>query len=193
MVKTILKQERVEIPDNVKLSLKSKVVTVEGPKGTIAKTFRNVPVQISEVRNEAKKLVALNVRVWFSKSKAKSCVTTICKHISNMITGVTKGFCYTMKYGYRILPMQPVAIDEGRAIQIVNYIGDKYVRKIKAYPGVTIRTTDIENKKDIEILGIDPNAVGITCSRISQACRSKGVDRRVFSDGVYIYNRGFQS
>ena len=59
MVKAILKQDRVEIPENVTLSVKSKVITVEGPKGKLVRAFRSVPVQIIEERNDKKKVVAL--------------------------------------------------------------------------------------------------------------------------------------
>ena len=39
MVKAILKQETVVVPEEVKLNIKSKIVTVEGPKGKIVKSF----------------------------------------------------------------------------------------------------------------------------------------------------------
>ena len=33
-----------------------------------------------------------------------------------MINGVTKGYKYVMKYGYKILPMQPVASEDGKEL-----------------------------------------------------------------------------
>ena len=44
MVKPVVKQERVQIPDDVTVEVKSKLVTVEGPKGSIKKSFRKVPI-----------------------------------------------------------------------------------------------------------------------------------------------------
>lgn len=192
MVKTILKQDRVEVPANVTVSVKSKAVTVTGPKGTLTREFRTVPVQIIEEVDAAKKVVAVQVRIWFAKTKPKSSVTTICKHIKNMINGVTKGYCYVMKYGYNILPMQPLALEGGKVIQISNYIGEKYIRKIKAVRGSIITHKEGETKKELEITGIDRDAVGLTCALINQTCKPKNKDRRKFKDGVYIFQRGLQ-
>lgn len=188
MVKAILKQELIDVPENVKVAVKSKVVSVEGPKGSLSRSFRHVPIQITEVK-EGSTVKQISVRIWFAKSKPKSCVNSICKHIRNMITGVTKGFKYVMKYGYNILPMQPVAIDGGKTLQVVNYLGQKYVRKIKCCPGVTVETNDADTKREIIVNGIDPNAVGLTCSLINQNCTIRNVDRRKFKDGIYIFQR----
>ena len=188
MVKTILKQELVDVPEEVTVSVKSKVVTVEGPKGSLTRSFRSVPIQIVEIKKEGR-VAQVMVRIWFAKSKPKSCVNTVCKHIRNMITGVTKGYKYVMKYGYSILPMQPVAIDGGKTLQVVNYLGQKYIRKIKACDGVTIKTGENDAKKEIFVTGIDPSAVGLTCALINQNCTIRNVDRRKFKDGIYIFSR----
>ena len=192
MVKVIVKEDRVEIPENVTVSVKSKVISVSGPKGKLTRAFSTVPVQIIEETNDKKKVVAVVVRIWFAKSKPKSCVTTICRHITNMVQGVTKGFKYVMKYGYNILPMQPTAVEGGKVLQVTNYLGEKYIRKIRAVAGVTVATKDADNKKEIEICGIDRDAVGLTCALINQNCRSKNKDKRMFRDGIYIYQRGLQ-
>ncbi len=57
MVRPILKQEKVDIPENVILELKSKVITVTGPKGTITKSFRKVPVQIIPIKDKKDKII----------------------------------------------------------------------------------------------------------------------------------------
>ena len=46
MVKLTLKKDRVEVPESVTLELKSRVITVKGPKGDLVKSFRKFPVQI---------------------------------------------------------------------------------------------------------------------------------------------------
>ena len=192
MVKTILKEERVDVPSNVTLTIKSKTVTVVGPKGKLVRAFRSVPVQMIEETDAAKKVTGVTVRIWFAKTKPKSSVTTICKHIQNMINGVTKGFTYIMRYGYKILPMQPTAINGGKTLQVTNFIGEKYIRKINAVGGTLINCKENDTKKEIEISGIDRDAIGLTCSLINQNCRSKNKDRRKFKDGIYIYQRGLQ-
>ena len=81
MVRAILKSERVEVPDDVKVSVKSKIVTAEGPKGTIQRSFKKVPVQILAEKNGEGKVVAVVIRIWFAKNKPKSSVNTIQKHL----------------------------------------------------------------------------------------------------------------
>ena len=192
MVKPILKHETVEIPAECKVHVKSKVITVEGPKGTLTRDFRKVPVQILGLKDQDGRVSSVTIRVWFAKNKPKSCVNTIRKHLLNMITGVTKGYRYVMKYGYKILPMQPVASEDGKTLRVINFLGAKYVRVIKAVDGVTISTEDKDNKKEIEVLGIDPNACGLTCALINQNCKSRNVDKRKFLDGIYIFERNTQ-
>ena len=81
MVRAILKFERVEVPENVKVNVKSKIVTVEGPRGTISRSFQKVPVQILSEKNEDGRVTAVVIRIWFAKNKPKSNVNTIKKHI----------------------------------------------------------------------------------------------------------------
>ena len=193
MVKSLLKEERIEILAGVEATLNSKVITIKGPKGTLSRSFARVPVQISAEYDKNKKITAINVRVWFARSKPKSTITTICSHIDNMMNGVTKGFTTVMKFGYNLIPMQPVAVENGDVLNVINYIGEKRTRKIRANPGVKVTTDNADAKKEIEVSGINPEAVGETCARINQACKPRNKDRRKFKDGLYVYTRGFQA
>ena len=189
MVKVIMKEDSVKVPAEVTVSVKSKVVTVTGPKGKLTRSFSHVPIQIKEVVDQSKKVVAVSLRIWFAKSKSKSCVTSICHHINNMILGVTKGFKYTMKYGYNIKPMQPIAVEGGKVLQILNYLGDKYTRKIACVGDTRVAHKEGDPKKEIVITGIDKEAVGLTGAMIHQSCRPKGRDKRIFKDGIYFFQR----
>ena len=44
MVKAIVKQDTVQVPEGVTLTLKAKIVTVKGPLGELTKSFRKAPV-----------------------------------------------------------------------------------------------------------------------------------------------------
>lgn len=56
-----------------------------------------------------------------------ACIRTICSHIENMITGVTKGYLYKMRFCYMHFPIN-VAIT-GRTVEIRNFLGEKRVRR----------------------------------------------------------------
>ena len=84
-----------------------------------------------------------------------------------MIDGVTKGFKTVMKYGYKFFAMKCMTEDDGKVLTIEKFQGDLNVRRIKAVEGVTINVCTQDNKKEIEVCGIDPNAVGLTCALIN--------------------------
>ena len=189
MVKTILKEERVTIPEGVEASIKSKIVSIKGKLGELSRSFQKVPVQFVPELDDKKRVSAIAVRIWFAKSKPKSCVTSICRHIKNMIIGVTKGFTYVMKYGYKIFPLQPLAIDNGSTLQVTNYLGEKYIRKVKAVRGTKIITTDQDQKREVKVTGIDREAIGLTCALIHQSCVAHNKDKRMFKDGLYLLHR----
>lgn len=188
MVKAILKEQRVEIPEEVRVTLKSKVIAVEGKNGRLERSFKSMPVQIIEEKKDGR-TAALVVRVWFARSKPSSCINTIATHVRNMITGVSKGFHYTMRFGFNLHPMQPVAKDAGKTIEILNYIGRKFKTVIAAAPGVTISTANADTKKEIDLEGLDPEQIGLTAGLINQKCRPIRKDKRVFRDGIYVTSR----
>ena len=47
-MKQLYIEKEIEIPENVKLSVKNKAVTVEGPKGTLTRNFENVDFDINK-------------------------------------------------------------------------------------------------------------------------------------------------
>lgn len=117
--------------------------------------------------------------------------STVCSHISNMITGVTKGYKYKMRFCYAHFPINVATVKEGSAdvVEIRNYLGEKTVRRIKLLEGVNYtRTADV--KDQIEISGIDINKVSLSCARITQSTAAKHKDIRKFLDGIYVSERG---
>jgi len=84
-----------------------------------------------------------------------------------MINGVTRGYKYVMKFGYKIFAMKNVASEDGKELKIIKFLGDNYVRRIKAVDGCTISVNQDPTCKEIYVDGIDPNAVGLTCSIIA--------------------------
>ncbi|CAN0359597.1 unnamed protein product, partial [Ectocarpus sp. 12 AP-2014] len=88
-----------------------------------------------------------------------ACIRTICSHIENMITGVTKGYLYKMRFCYAHFPIN-VSIT-GKTVEIRNFLGEKRVRRVELAPGVDyVRTSDV--KDQIELSGNDIQAVSMT-------------------------------
>lgn len=112
---------------------------------------------------------------------------TVCSHIENMITGVTKGFLYKMRFCYAHFPINVSAVkDSGKdVVEIRNFLGEKKVRRVELMEGVNyVRTADV--KDQIEISGIDINKVSLSCARIAQSTLVRNKDIRKFLDGIYV-------
>jgi len=67
----------------VTLKVKSRKVTVTGPRGTLYRDFSHLQV---DIRLISKKL--LRVEKWFGTRKELAAVNTVCSHIQNLFTGV---------------------------------------------------------------------------------------------------------
>lgn len=179
MVKAIKYSRTVEIPEGIKVSVEGKRVSVSGPKGTIERDFSHaIGVSISIVENK------VMVEAEFANRRKKALVGTIASHIQNMIDGVRNGFTYKLKIVFSHFPISVEV--KGDKVLIRNFLGEKSPRVAKILPGVTVKAT----KEDITVEGIDIEAVGQTAANIEAATKISEFDRRVFMDGIYIYEKG---
>jgi len=165
----------VEIPEGVTVNLDGKTVEVTGEKGRLVRDFSHAPVSI-QLRDGEVMVSAL-----WPRRKISAVVGTICSHIRNMITGVTKGFTYKLKIVYSHFPIS-VKI-EGNKIIIENFIGERNPRICK----IVGDTKVIVKGDDILVQGIDIEAVSQTAANIEQATKVKEKDPRKFLDGIYVY------
>jgi large subunit ribosomal protein L6 len=183
LAKAVYVAEEVRIPEGVEVTIDGMKVKVKGPKGELERDFshaRNVLIRLDE-DEEGEKVV---VEAYFANRRVKALVGTIAAHIENMITGVTKGFRYKLKIVYSHFPVTVKV--QGDKVVIENFLGEKAPRIAKILPGVTVKV----QKDDVIVEGIDIEAVGQTAANIEQATKVKDKDRRVFIDGIYIYEKG---
>ena len=188
MGKAILTEEIIEIPEGVELSIKGRTITTTGEQGTVVKTLPKAPVLLKKIRKGDKD--AVKVSMYYGHKKLNCIVKSMAAHVQNTITGASKGYRYTMKYGFKRHPMKPVAAQDGKSIAISLFLGKKDVSVVKADPGVHIECDKDEKTKQVYVSGLDPCAVGNTCLRIYHTCVPHNLDRRKFLDGIYVQTRG---
>ncbi len=173
-------EEIVEIPDGITVEVDGLKVTIKGPKGSLTREFKTKEeIHIDKVDNK--------IRIWarFPRRKTLAMMGTIRAHIKNMITGVTKGYKYTLKVHYRHFPMN-VSV-EGNKVVIKNFLGEKSNR----YANIVGNTkVEVKGKDTIIVTGINKEEVGQTAANIEQATYAKNRDPRVFIDGIYIVEKG---
>ncbi|MEM4369718.1 MAG: 50S ribosomal protein L6 [Desulfurococcaceae archaeon] len=180
-MKTLHIVEKVKIPENVSVQVEDSRVKVRGPKGELVKDFshaRRVYISVQEGY--------VVVEAYNADRSLKALVGTIAAHIENMITGVTKGFRYKLKVVYSHFPVSVVVDAKNKIVRIRNFLGEKADRVAKIYGNVTVRVEG----HDVIVEGIDIEEVGLTAASIERATKIRDLDRRVFADGIYIYERG---
>mmetsp|Transcript_18174 Transcript_18174/g.27010 ORF Transcript_18174/g.27010 Transcript_18174/m.27010 type:complete len:187 (-) Transcript_18174:85-645(-) len=180
-MKTVLATQEVSIPEGVTVSVKSRKVTVTGPRGELVKDFKHLNL---ELLTSAK---AVTVKIWFAQRKQVACVRTVCAHISNMIVGVTRGFMYKMRFVYSHFPINVTL--NGNTVEIRNFLGEKRVRKVELCDGVEyVRSSTV--KDQIELSGNDLSLVSLTAAKIQQTTNVRHKDLRKFLDGIYVSEKG---
>merc|ERR1712016_275985 len=138
-MKTILASNTVEIPEGVTVVLKGRSISVTGPRGTLHRNFNHLNLELTRVGTNK-----IRVDVWFALRKQLACLRTICSHIENLIKGVRYGFLYKMRSVYAHFPINLNIIDDGKTVEVRNYLGERYIRVVKMRDGVIIEGNDIE-------------------------------------------------
>ncbi|KAJ6817841.1 60S ribosomal protein L9-like [Iris pallida] len=184
-MKTILSSQTMDIPEGITVRVKAKVVEVEGPHGKLTRNFKHLNLDFQLAEGGRK----LKVDAWFGSRKTMAAIQTAISHVQNLITGVTKGYRYKMRFVYAHFSINASIANSSSSIEIRNFLGEKKVRKVDMLQGVTI--TRSEKVKDELILdGNDVELVSRSCALINQKCHVKNKDIRKFLDGIYVSEKG---
>ncbi|CAI8491427.1 unnamed protein product [Hanseniaspora opuntiae] len=143
-MKYIQTEQTVEVPEGVTFNVKSRDVKITGPRGVLTKSFKHIDVTFTKVSNSLIKLTVHN-----GDRKHVAALRTVKSLVSNMITGVTKGYKYKMRYVYAHFPINVNVVEKDgeKYIEIRNYLGDKKVRLVKVREGVTVEfSTNVKDE-----------------------------------------------
>ncbi|KAL3212078.1 hypothetical protein MRX96_008324 [Rhipicephalus microplus] len=161
-MKTIKAEQIVKIPDNVTVSANSRRVRVKGPRGVLTRDFRHIQVDISMIGK---------------------------KRPSSAKVGVTKGFQYKMRTVYAHFPINVTTSENNTLVEIRNFLGEKYIRRVRMQPGVTCVNSTAQ-KDELILEGNDIELVSRSAARIQQSTLVKNKDIRKFLDGIYVSEKG---
>lgn len=92
----------------VKVSIKSRLVTVEGPRGKLTKDLSHIAVSFSSPKKNV-----IGIEIHHGVRKNVAALRTVRTIINNLIIGVTKGFKYKMRYVYAHFPIN-VNLDQNK-------------------------------------------------------------------------------
>lgn len=173
-------------PSNVEITIKSRLITVTGPRGTLTKNVRHVDMDIRLLKGKTTKVT---LAVWQGGRKHVACLRTIRSLINNMITGVTKGFQYKMRAVYAHFPINCIIQEDGHSVEIRNFLGEKTVRHVNMLSGVVVAESKAQ-KDELILEGNDIDMVSQSAASIQGVCRVRNKDIRKFLDGIYVSDRG---
>jgi large subunit ribosomal protein L9e len=185
-MKTIVSNQTVDIPDNVEIKLKGRTVIVKGPRGTLRRNFNHINLELSLLGKKNKKL---RVDKWWGNRKELATVRTSCSHVQNMVKGVTMGFRYKMRSVYAHFPINVVIQEGGALVEIRNFLGEKYIRRVRMRAGVGCALSTAQ-KDELVLEGNDVELVSNSAALIQQATTVKNKDIRKFLDGIYVSEKG---
>ena len=153
-MKITLSSNHVEIPEGgrrsvaecnvlVQVFIKNRRVVVKGPRGILRRDFSH---QFVDIKKEGNRVV---VDLWFGLHKNIAVVRSICSHIKNMMTGVTHGYRYKMRFVYAHFPINVAINKEGKKVEVRNFLGEKRVRHIHMLEGVTVAKSEAQKDEII--------------------------------------------
>ncbi|KAJ2767965.1 60S ribosomal protein L9B [Coemansia nantahalensis] len=183
-MKHISKDDIVVIPEGVTVTVKSRVVRVTGPRGSLSRDLRHVQMDIQRPKKNQ-----LRVIVWQGGRKHVACIRTVCSHIDNMIKGVTIGFEYKMRFVYAHFPISVNINKATNCVEICNFLGEKVSRKVPMNEGVAVVQSTAQ-KDELILSGNDVDMVSQSAAAIQQSTRVRHKDIRKFLDGIYVSEKG---
>src|SRR5881628_745519 len=114
-------EERVKIPDGVKVALEGESVRVSSGNTVLVRKLSYPRVSLAVAGQE------LRIRCELPKRKEKAIVGTYAAHVRNMIEGVSRGWQYRMKIVYSHFPMK--ASVRGKEFVLENFLGERHPRR----------------------------------------------------------------
>ncbi len=123
----------------------------------------------------------ISIEIHHGNRKNVATLRTVRSIIQNMVTGVTKGFKYKMRYVYAHFPIN-VNLDQSKEtglweVEIRNFIGEKIVRRVAMADGVDVAISSTQ-KDELVLSGNDLEKVSQSAADIQQVCKVRNKDIR---------------
>ena len=186
MPRTVFHSENFVVEDpRVSVQIQSGVITVTGPRGVLSRDVSHLGLDVAwhpDMRKMTAKCLSNN------RQLVARC-GTLFSHVKDMITGVTKGYRYKMRFVTSHVPTKHSISDAKDQFKLSHFMGHG-AKRISALAGVQIR--DSPNKtEEIWVEGNDRDAVCLTCARIHKVSSSRNRSLTEFLNGMYVSERGY--
>ncbi|XP_071912048.1 large ribosomal subunit protein uL6x-like isoform X3 [Coffea arabica] len=181
-MKTILALETMDIPGGVKIKMKAKQIEVEGPRRKLTRNFKHLNLDFQLITDEVTGKRKLKVDTWFGSCKTTAAIRTALSHVENLITDVTKGYCYKMRFVYAHFPINASITNSNRSIEIRNFLGEKKVDMLE-------EVTVIRSEKVKDELVLDSNDIELV-SRSAALINQSVIKKKYGQDATNVGDEG---
>merc|ERR1719238_1295080 len=151
----------------------------------LKRDFKHLPIELS-LTDSGK---AVRARMYFAQTKQISALRTVCSHIQNLFEGVEKKYQYNMRLVYAHFPINATITNNGKTLELRNFLGEKLVRTVNMLDGVVVEKSP-STKDEIIVKGADIDLTSRSAALIRQSCLVKDKDIRKFLDGIYVSSHG---
>ncbi|XP_036116034.1 60S ribosomal protein L9-like [Molossus molossus] len=141
---------------------------MKGPRGTPWRDFRHVGVELRLLGKEKKRLRADR---WRGRREELATTCTLRSHGQNAIKGVALGFRYRTR-SVRAFPLSIVIQENGSLVEIRNFLGEKYIHRVRMRSGVACAISQAQ-KDELILEGNDIEPVSNSVALIQQATTVK--------------------
>lgn len=169
----------------VTVEIKARKVRVTGPRGSLIRIVRHLNMEMVKVDDGRR----VRIDVWHGHRKQLAQINTAKSMLENLITGVTRGFRYKLRFVYAHFPINGSVTDDGKAVELRNFLGEKRVRRVEMLSGVTCYRSE-KVKDELVVEGSDLDNVSQSAASVHQSCLVRRKDIRKFLDGVYVSEKG---
>lgn len=135
-------------------------MTVAGPRGSLTRDFRNLALDV-QWHHDTRKVVA---RYWSRKHEPIAKCKTLFGQIKAMVTGVTKGFRYKMRFPPLPSTAKHAISESANELIFTHFVG--VVQKKRIVAPIGVRIINNTNTEEIWVEGNDKDAVTLTCAKI---------------------------
>ncbi|KAL0233834.1 hypothetical protein PCE1_002340 [Barthelona sp. PCE] len=184
MVRPTVTQKEYQIPENVHITVKNRIVTVKGDKGTVIRDFKHMPITL-EIVNGGK---TLRGSMFLAKKKTLAALRSAISRIETAALGVTHGYEYKMLAVHYHFRMDLEVTNNNRHLTIGGFLHtiNKHIEIPQEWE-CEFAKGEFDN--EIFIRGIDKEQVSQIAASVSRSCRVGHLDNRKFLDGLYVENK----
>lgn len=177
----LLKQEIITIPEGCQVEISNKTLKITGKKYTRILDLSHFNVTILKEED------LIKICLWNGTSREQSKVNTCASIIKNAMDGCMKGYSFLLKAASIHFPISVEL--EKKTVVVKNFLGEKNSRVFKLQ-GEDTYVEQGEEKDLFYIKGCSLEDVSQSAANITNNCRVKNYDRRVFLDGIYVVKKG---